>query len=59
MSHMKDSVRRIWQYVKPYKTGFLSAIALTIVCMIVNALQPYIIGLAMTELANNVADMLK
>jgi len=58
MSHMKDSVRRIWQYVKPYKTGFLSAIALTIVCMIVNALQPYIIGLAMTELANNVADML-
>ncbi|MER2132172.1 MAG: ABC transporter ATP-binding protein, partial [Carnobacterium inhibens] len=58
MSRMKDSIRRIWQYIKPYKVGFFSAIALTIVCMIVNALQPFIIGLAMTELGKNVADML-
>ncbi|WP_035053457.1 ABC transporter ATP-binding protein [Carnobacterium pleistocenium] len=58
MSHMKDSLRRIWQYIKPYKISFLSAIALTVVCMIVNALQPYIIGLAVTELGKNVADML-
>ena len=58
MSHMKGSLRRIWQYIKPYKIGFLSAISLTIVCMIVNALQPYIIGLAMTELGKNVSDML-
>ncbi|MGB7367060.1 ABC transporter ATP-binding protein [Carnobacterium jeotgali] len=59
MSHMKDSIRRIWQYIKPYKLGFFSAIGLTIVCMIVNAIQPFIIGLAMTELGKNVADMLK
>ena len=58
MSHMKGSLRRIWQYIKPYKLGFLSAIALTVVCMIVNALQPYVIGLAMTELGKNVSDML-
>lgn len=58
MSTMKDSLRRIWQYIKPYKIGFSSAIALTIICMIVNALQPFVIGLAMTELGKNVSDML-
>lgn len=53
------AIRRIWSYVKPYKKGFFLAISLTIVCMLMNALQPYIIGLALTELGMNVADMLK
>lgn len=53
------AVRRLWNFIKPYKIGFISAIALTMVCMLMSALQPFIIGLALTEVGNNVADILK
>lgn len=53
------AIRRLWNYIKPYKVGFFAAICLTMLCMLMNALQPFIIGLALTEVGNNVADMLK
>ncbi|MCA9765345.1 MAG: ABC transporter ATP-binding protein [Carnobacterium sp.] len=53
------AIRRLWNFIKPYKRGFTSAIVLTMICMLMNALQPFIIGLALTEVGNNVADILK
>ncbi|MEG0693102.1 MAG: ABC transporter ATP-binding protein, partial [Oscillospiraceae bacterium] len=59
MTGSLGAIRRLWNFIKPYKIGFILAIALTIICMLMNALQPFIIGLALTEVGNNVADILK
>lgn len=57
MSHSLKSVRRIWHYVRPYRLGFFSAIVLAVLSMFMNAVQPFIIGLGLTEIGSNVVDM--
>ncbi|WP_413536747.1 ABC transporter ATP-binding protein [Carnobacterium divergens] len=52
-----QSIKRLSAYVKPYKIGFISAILLTIICMMANALQPFIMGLIITEVGNNMKDI--
>lgn len=52
-----QSIKRLSAYVKPYKIGFISAILLTIICMMANALQPFIMGLIITEVGNNIKDI--
>ncbi|WP_311198617.1 ABC transporter ATP-binding protein [Jeotgalibaca sp. MA1X17-3] len=55
----KNELLRLWKYLNVYKIQFFSALFLTIVMSIVSVLEPYVLGLAITELGNNVADMLK
>lgn len=50
---------RIWVYLRTYKYQFFGSIFLTIIMSILNVLEPYILGLAITELGNNVADLLR
>ncbi|MGB3160911.1 ABC transporter ATP-binding protein [Carnobacterium sp.] len=59
---MKNStlaIRRLWSFIKPYKIGFISAIGLTMISMLMSALQPFIIGKALTEVGENVAEILR
>ncbi len=45
---------RLWTYLKRYKGQFIGAIFATIVMTVASVLEPFIIGLAFTELAANV-----
>ena len=54
-----NQLLRLWEYMNVYKFQFFGAIFLTIVMSVMNVLEPYVLGLAITELGNNVADMLR
>ncbi|WRS26628.1 ABC transporter ATP-binding protein [Oscillospiraceae bacterium MB08-C2-2] len=45
--------KRLGAYIKPYKGRFILSVLLTVVYSAANSLGPFIIGLALTELANN------
>lgn len=57
MRNSLGSIKRIGSYIKPYKIGFIVALLLTVICMFANALQPFIMGLILTEVGHNVADI--
>lgn len=46
--------RRIWHYMRPYKFQFFGAIFMTVVMTAASAIEPFVLGLAITELTNNV-----
>ncbi|MGP6138798.1 MULTISPECIES: ABC transporter ATP-binding protein [unclassified Jeotgalibaca] len=50
---------QLWDYLKPYKVHFISAIVLTVIMSVLNVAEPYILGLAITEIGNNIAAMLR
>ena len=50
---------RIWEYVGVYRGRFITSILLTVLMSILNVLEPFILGLAVTELGNNAAAMLQ
>lgn len=52
-------IARLWVYLKNYKGQFFLSIIGTVVSSIANALEPFIIGLAITEITRNFADMLR
>lgn len=47
-------IKRLWGYMAPYKVRFILAMVATVVAMVANAFEPFIFGLAITELSNNV-----
>ncbi|MDE1548415.1 ABC transporter ATP-binding protein [Jeotgalibaca caeni] len=49
---------RLWQYLKNYRIAFFAAIFLTILMSIMSVIEPYILGLGITELGKNIADIL-
>lgn len=50
---------RLWVYLRKYRLHFFGAIFLTILMSVLNVAEPYILGLAITELGSNIADMLQ
>lgn len=50
-------IKRIWTYLRPYKGHFIGAMIATLVMMLAAALEPFIYGLAITKLTQNVIDM--
>lgn len=52
-------IARLWVYLKNYKGQFFLSIFGTVVSSIANALEPFIIGLAITEITKNFADILR
>ena len=55
----KKTLLRVWDYLKFYKMKFFGSILLSITMTILNVLEPFIIGFAITEIGRNVSDMLK
>ena len=48
---------RLWGYLKHYKTSLFLAIFLKIVAAVMNVLEPFVLGLVITELTKNLLDM--
>lgn len=56
---MKDIIelRRVWPYVKKYRGQFILGVLMIILVAVTAALEPFILGLAITEIGLNVVDM--
>ncbi|MDN6195450.1 MAG: ABC transporter ATP-binding protein/permease [Atopostipes suicloacalis] len=56
---MKDIIelRRVWPYLKKYQGQFIIGIIMIVLVAITAGLEPFILGLAITEIGNNVVDM--
>lgn len=48
---------RLWNYLKHYKGSLFLAIFLKIVSAVMNVLEPFVLGLVITELTKNLLDM--
>ena len=59
MSKIKDSVKKITPFVKPYKFGFLTAILLIVIAAVFSAIAPRTEGLVITQLTNDSFDLIK
>ncbi|MBM7643107.1 ABC transporter ATP-binding protein [Streptococcus loxodontisalivarius] len=46
---------RLWSYLKNYKLALFLAISLKIVSAVMNVLEPFVLGLIITELTKNIA----
>ncbi|OFI46880.1 ABC transporter [Floricoccus penangensis] len=51
-----SSLKRIWEYVKPYKFSFFLVILFTILTVVFSVASPYATGLPTSEIARNLAD---
>lgn len=54
---MHNHFRRLWFYLKNYKFSFYSALFLKLLSSFLSVLEPFILGLAITELTNNLLSM--
>ena len=59
MKNIKDTIKKITPFVKPYRMGFLTAILLIIVAAVFTALAPRTEGLVITQLTNDSFDLIK
>ncbi|MFS1663995.1 ABC transporter ATP-binding protein [Streptococcus sp. zg-JUN1979] len=50
---------RLWDYLKQYKGELILAIFLKVLSVVASVLEPFVLGLAITELTNNLVDMAK
>ncbi|MGT2911122.1 ABC transporter ATP-binding protein [Streptococcus cameli] len=48
---------RLWDYLKHYKGSLFLAVFLKIVAAVMNVLEPFVLGLVITELTSNLLDM--
>ncbi|UUV98631.1 ABC transporter ATP-binding protein [Vagococcus luciliae] len=54
---MKQSfgqLKRLYQYISPYKFSFIGALFLAVIAVVMNALMPFVTGLPTTRIAQNV-----
>ncbi|GGE30261.1 ABC transporter ATP-binding protein [Streptococcus himalayensis] len=55
----QSSFARLWSYLKKYKLALFVAIFLKILSVVMSVLEPFVLGLAITELTKNLLDMAK
>ena len=55
----KHSFARLWSYLKVYKVSVILAVFLKILSVVMSVLEPFVLGLAITELTSNLLDMAK
>ncbi|MCW1052534.1 ABC transporter ATP-binding protein/permease [Streptococcus anginosus] len=55
----QHSFMRLWSYLKVYKLSVILAIFLKVVSIVMSVLEPFVLGLAITELTRNVLDIAK
>lgn len=51
--------RRIWTYLSAYRLSLITAITLKIVSAVMSVLEPFVLGLVITELSANLLDIAK
>lgn len=52
-----SSFARLWSYLKEYKLALFAAVFLKILSVVMSVLEPFVLGLAITELTKNLLDM--
>ena len=55
----QHSFMRLWSYLKVYKLSIILAIFLKVVSIVMSVLEPFVLGLAITESTRNVLDIAK
>lgn len=55
----QHSFIRLWSYLKVYKLSVILAIFLKVVSIVMSVLEPFVLGLAITELTRNVLNIAK
>lgn len=55
----KHVFKRIWTYLRKYKASLISAIFLKVISALMSSLEPFVLGLAITEISNNLFDIAK
>lgn len=56
---MTDISKRLWSYMKPYKIQFIMSVLSTVVMTASSAIEPFVLGLAITELGHNLTDIIQ
>ena len=59
MKEKRSSFVRLWGYLKTYRYAVIFATLLKILSVVMSVVEPYILGLAITELTANLTDMAK
>ena len=59
MKEKRSSFLRLWGYLKTYRYAVIFATLLKILSVVMSVVEPYILGLAITELTANLTDMMK
>ena len=59
MKEKRSSFVRLWGYLKTYRYAVIFATLLKILSVVMSVVEPYILGLAITELTANLTDMMK
>ncbi|EHJ56016.1 hypothetical protein HMPREF9318_00252 [Streptococcus urinalis FB127-CNA-2] len=55
----KNVFKRLWSYLKNYRLSLFLAVFLKILSALMSVLEPFVLGLAITELTKNLLDMAK
>ena len=53
----QSSLARLWSYLKSYRFSVFFAVFLKIISVIMSVIEPFVLGLAITELTNNLLAM--
>lgn len=53
----QSSLVRLWSYLKAYRFSVFFAVFLKIVSVIMSVIEPFVLGLAITELTSNLLAM--
>lgn len=55
----ESSLARLWSYLKAYRLSIFLAVFLKILSAVMSVIEPFVLGLAITELTSNLLDMAK
>lgn len=53
----QSSLARLWSYLKAYRFSVFFAVFLKVLSVVMSILEPFVLGLAITELTKNILDM--
>lgn len=53
----QSSLARLWSYLKAYRFSVFFAVFLKVLSVVMSVLEPFVLGLAITELTKNLIDM--
>ena len=53
----QSSLARLWSYLKTYRFSVFFAVFLKVLSVVMSVLEPFVLGLAITELTKNLLDM--
>ena len=54
---LSPNLKKMWQYMQPYKFQFIGSMLATIVMTAASAVEPVVLGFAITELTQNILDI--